>query len=565
MRFLLQSVLAWVLVLAPWGSAEAAPAFIDVTGASNLAFPGTSNAVFPGLPNGTFEMMQRNMGSGAAVGDYDRDGDLDVYLLGAWGEENKLFRNDHPLKSFTDVTVAPLNDVGFGRVAHFVDLDNDGDEDLVVLNDDDGTTTPSSKIFENEDGVFTDVSAGSGFRPVGHLHCGMAIADYDLDGLLDIYVTVWSNGLLVGQNRLYRNLGNLTFQDVTASVGLGAVQLFSFGAIFTDLGGDHYPDLLLATDGSADRFFENVGGSFTDESVAVGATHVGNDMGVAAADYDDDGDLDFFQTNITDPSLTFGATQYNVFYENQFDTLGSLSFTDEATALGVEDTYWGWGTQFVDVEQDGDLDLVAVTGFDEFVTAIAGRSSPVYATPSVFFVNTGGGYSRLLGAGLDDPDDSRALIAFDYDRDGDQDLLITNVNQPARLLENASTNPGHWLNVELEPDAMAFGASVHATTGSQTRRRDVIAGRSYLAGHPSEAHFGLGAATTVDTLRVVWADGSETTLSNVAVDQHLTITAPQPLGVPTLDHRGLVTLVVLLCAVPFGFELLRLPARRTRG
>jgi hypothetical protein len=560
------SFLSGVLVcalLAPFlGSARAAPLYSDVTDTSQLSFTGTSTEVFSSIPNPTLEIMQRNMGSGAAVGDYDGDGDLDVYMLGALGYSNKLFRNDYPTKTFTDVTAAPLNDTGFSRVAHFVDLDNDGDEDLVLLNDDDGSTTPRSKLFRNEAGVFTDVSSGSGFRPVGHLHCGMAIADYDLDGLLDIYITVWSNGLLEGQNRLYRNLGNFSFQEVTSAAGLGSVNVFSFGAIFTDLGGDHYPDLLVATDGSSDIFYDNVGGAFTDATLASGATHFGNDMGVAAADYDDDGDLDIYQTNITDPDLLFGTTQFNVFYENQFDSLGSVVFVDEAANLGVEDTYWGWGTEFVDVEQDGDLDIVAVTGYDEFVLSVGGMSSPVYQTPSVFFVNGGGSYSRQLSAGLDDPDDSRALIAFDYDRDGDQDLLITNLNQPARLLENVSTSPGHWLNVELEPDAMAIGASVHATTGSQTRRRDVIAGRSYLAGHPSEAHFGLGTATTVDTLTVVWADGRETTVTNVAADQMITITAPPFIQVPMLRGYGLVVLVIMLFVAPLALGIPRARAQR---
>jgi hypothetical protein len=537
------------------GSARAAPLYSDRTGPSQLSFTGTSTAVFSGLPNAGMELMQRSMGSGAAVGDYDGDGDLDVYFLGALGRSNKLFRNNHPTKTFTDVTVAPLDDLGLSRVAHFVDLDNDGDKDLVVLNDDDGVTAVRSKIFENQAGVFTDVSEGSGFRPVGYLHCGMAIADYDLDGLLDIYVTVWSNGLLAGQNRLYRNLGDLSFEDVTETAGLGSVNVFSFGSIFTDLGGDHYPDLLVATDGSSDFFFDNVGGVFLDETLASGATHLGNDMGIAVADYDDDGDLDFYQTNITDPDGVFGATQFNVFYENQYESLSSVSFVDRAADLGVQDTYWGWGTQFVDVEQDGDLDLIAVTGQDDIVGSAVGPSSPIYATPSVLFVNGGNGFNRLLAAGLDDPDDSRALIAFDYDRDGDQDLLITNMNQPARLLENVSTSPGHWLNVELEPDALAFGASVHATTGSQTRRRDVIAGRSYLAGHPSEAHFGLGTAATVDTLKVLWADGRETTLTDVAADQRITLTAPPLVPLPSLGGYALVVLIVVTCFAPIALGI----------
>ncbi len=542
-RFVFVCAAACVFCVAPAGELWAAPLYTDVTSSTGLSFHNTRGPALPGVPL-QYDVMARNVGSGAAVGDYDGDGDLDVYMLGAWGYSNKLFRNNYPSKTFTDVTTSPLDDTGLSRVAHFADLDNDGDPDLLLVNDDDGVTTPRSKIFRNDGGTFTDVSVGSGFRPIGYLHSGVALADYDLDGLLDIYVTVWTGGYLGGHNRLYRNLGNCTFQDVTTSVGLSAIEVFSFGAIFTDVSGDHHPDLLVAVDGGSDYYLENSGGTFSDATSSSHANHFGNDMGIAVADYDDDGDLDYYLTNITDPSGFHGTGTYNVFYENQWDAMGMVSFIDRATALGVQDTYWGWGTQFVDVEQDGDLDLIAVTGFDEFVLDTTGTNSPVYQTPSVLFVKNGSTYSRVLGAGLDDPDDSRALIAFDYDRDGDQDLLITNMDQPARFLENVSTNKGHWLNVKLQPDCKALGAAVYATTGGTTRRRDVVAGRSYMAGTPPEAHFGLGFATTVDQLRVVWADGKETVLTNVAADR--TITISTPLSVPAASSWGYAVLATVL-------------------
>ena len=205
-------------------------------------------------------------------------------------------------------------------------------------------------------------------------------------------------------------------------------------------------------------------------------------------------------------------------------------FTDEASARGVYDTYWGWGVEFIDVEDDGDLDLVAVTGYDVHIcfvlqfTATPCESSYIYTTPSVLFLNDGTGhYARLMGTGLDTDMDSRSLIAFAYDRDGDRDLLIVNVNEPLVLLENTSTAQRHWLDVILRPDADAIGARVYATIADKTRRRDVVAGRSFLVGTPAEDHFGLGAATAVETLRIVWADGGEEILTGVVANQLLVV------------------------------------------
>ncbi len=216
-----------VLVLGvPLKIIVADPAFVDVTVSSNLSFVGTYGGTFTGTDGG--DTIQRNMGNGAAVADYDGDGDLDVYLLGSLGHANVLYRNnlDQGFKTFTDVTAtAGVGDTSLARVAHFADLDNDGDLDLLVISDNDGSD-PSRVYRNNGDGTFSDVTAGSNFVPDGYLRAGCALADYDLDGLLDIYVTVWARnlgvgnqGLFPGQNRLYRNLGGLVFEDVTESWG----------------------------------------------------------------------------------------------------------------------------------------------------------------------------------------------------------------------------------------------------------------------------------------------------------------------------------------------------------
>lgn len=514
------------------------PQFVDVAPIVGLDFVGSVGPLFPELTALDHQLMQRNMGNGAAVGDYDEDGDLDIYLLARLGYSNRLYRNmlDLGIKAFEDVTdlTPAVADLGHSRVAFFADLDDDGDLDLLLINDDNGTPgVPPSKILRNDGaGTFTDATAASGFRPVGYLRAGAALADYDLDGLLDIYVTNWgysgSSGTdFPGSNQLYRNLGGLRFEDATASANPDALAKNSFSAIFKDFDGDLYPDLYVAVDGDSDEFYRNRAGFFEVATEDVGTTHNGNDMGIACADFDDDGDLDLYTTNIHDPSGVLGRWPFtNGFYVNQMDASGALAFVDESVGRGVEDTYWGWGVEFVDVENDGDLDIVAVTGFDDWIE-LSFLPSPLYRAPSVLFVNDGTGqFTRLLGTDLDEPDDSRALIAFDYDRDGDQDLLITNLGQPVRLLENVSDNPGHWLTVALHPDSQAIGATVFATIRGKTMRRDVIAGRSYLAGTPSEVHFGLGGAVEVNLLRVRWADGVEQVFGHVLADQLLELHAP---------------------------------------
>ncbi len=519
------------LLLTLANAALGQPQFVDVTEDVGINFVGEGivTAVTP-----IQRQFQRSMGNGAAVGDYDNDGDLDLYLVRGDGRP-ALLRNDQTDtgRRFRDVTVAAGVDRGGQlRVAHFADLDNDGWLDLVVIGDDDDDGPNGSRLYQNNgDGTFNGRTAQGDLRPLGQLHCGSSLADYDGDGLLDVYVTNWGLHATTGpsefdgSNRLFRNLGDFRFADVTGPAGLGTVARDSFTAIFTDFDDDLRPDLFIAQDHTPDKYYRNIGGAFVDASAQVNVPHAGNDMGVAAADFDDDGDLDLFVTNITDAEGVFGTGQFNSFNVN-IGTPDAPLFEDQAVARGVQDTYWGWGTQFTDVDHDGDLDLVAATGFDEFVEAVK-PDSGILQSPTVLLLNDGSGhFTRRQNVGLEAGWDSRGLIAFDYDRDGDQDLLLTNIAQPVRLFENVGAD-GHWLSVALEQlpgrNRQGIGARVYATIGTRTLRRDVLAGDSYVSSGPAEVHFGLGQVGVIDQLRVLWTDGSETILTHVPADQHLTI------------------------------------------
>jgi len=486
--------------------------------------------------------MQRNMGNGAAVGDYDADGDLDIYLLGQAGERNILYRNDPDLdgtRTFTDVTAAAgVEDLGLGRVAHFADLDGDGRLDLLVANDaDPDGRLPRSRLFRNAgDGTFEDVTRDSGFEPVGYLVGGTSLVDVDGDGDLDVFVTFWTMelgstpsdrqpvGQLPGSNRMYRNDGDFQFTDVTDQIGLGGVRRDSFTPIFHDFDGDGDLDLYIAVDHREDLFYEQRDGRFVDRSIEAGTDHVGNDMGVAMADVDGDGLLDMFVSNIKDPEENFGKKPRGNTLLVTDRTAGNVRFEDRAYDFGVRDTAWGWGTAFVDMDLDGELDLYVVQGFDEFVSIY---SKSLYDARSFLFERDDAGYfDQVEGSGCDIAGDQRTLIPFDYDRDGDTDLLITQVGLPPILLENR-TSGHHGLTIALDgPAGRGSGARIDVTVGGRTTSQVVMHGASYLAGPPLEAVFGLGDARTADEVRITDVRGATVVLRDVAGDQVLRVDLP---------------------------------------
>jgi hypothetical protein len=423
-----------------------------------------------------------------------------------------------------------------------VDLNGSSRPDLVIASDwfagaPGGPVGGPSQIFRNNgDGTFTDVTAGSGFTPQGYLVGGMAFADVDGSGRQSIYVSYWTDeaaadpgraqikGIFPGSNRLFRNLGGYHFEDVTDRAFVEPYHADSFTAIFADFTGDGRPDIYQANDHRPDRFYRNNGdGTFTDPGYADGLTREGNSMGVAAA-VGPDGGLDLFITNITDPSGLYGSNIGNTYMTMTQDG-GAIRWRNSAQQLGVVDTAWGWGATFADLNLDGAPDLYAVQGMHEFVGDRSGHLANATAT---LFLNDGTGsqFRVAKGTGCDVAGDQRALVAFDYDRDGAPDLLITQVDGPALLLR--STIGGrHWLTVAPSgPGDAGINARVSVTSGGRTTTQILLAGGSYLAGPPREAYFGLGAATSATMVRVAWADGTTSELPDVAADQVLRVVHP---------------------------------------
>lgn len=512
----------------------------DVASSAGLQFTGDYGPVYPALDaHGT--LMQQNMGNGAAVGDYNGDGYLDVLLLGQAGHHSSLFRNDPAPgggRRFTDVTTAAGlgNVTSNARVAQFVDLAGTGRPDLVIAADymPGGPGGPSQIFRNNGDGTFTDVTAGSGFDPTGYIVGGMTFADYDWSGRQSIWLSYWTDeaagdpgrteikGTFPGHNRLYQNLGAYHFKDVTDLIGVDEYHADSFTAVFADFTGDGLPDIYQANDHRPDRFYENVGGGqFKEAGYASGLTRQGNSMGVATA-VGPDGGLQLFVTNITDPTGLFGSNLGNTFMTNTQDQSG-IHFHNVAAQYGILDTAWGWGTAFADMNLDGAPDLYAVQGMHAFVGN--GSAHLADATSTLFLSDaTGAHYSPAKDSGCDVPGDQRALVVFDYNRDGSPDLLITQVAGPTLLLQNY-TGGKHWLTVVPEgPNDAGIDARITVTARGRTTTQILLAGGSYLAGPPREAYFGLDAAATADVVRIDWANGMTTVLHDVTSDQVLRVT-----------------------------------------
>ena len=473
------------------------------------------------------KIMQRNMGNGAAVGDYNNNGALDVYLLSNEGSPARLFRNELAETGearFTDVTAeAGVDDHGLGRAAHFVDLNGSGWLDLVVVNDYIPGELPPSRIFANQgDGTFEDVSDGSGFAPEGYLVGGVTLADFTQNGFLDIYVSYWTReiggspigapikGAWPGENRLYENLGDFRFRDITEEVGLGGVSMDTFTAIAHDFEGDGRFDLYLAVDHRSDRYYRNEGGVFVDASSEARVGHRGNSMGVAVADVDGSGWFDLFVSNIYDPQQSYGVDPPGNILLISEHTDEGIRFVNQADERGVLESGWGWGAAFVDIDLNTHQDLMTVQGFDEFIA----EHFELRNMTSTLFRNDGTGHFQpAVDSGCEVPGDQRSLIVFDYNRSGAPDFLITQVDGPVLLLENQSS--GNSITVRLDPsDAASVGAVVEAHTTETVMRRLVLAGASYLAGPPLEAYFGLGDAEIAD-IWVQWPTGDEATYSGI--------------------------------------------------
>src|SRR6266566_3204896 len=404
----------------------------------------------------------------------------------------------------------------------FIDYDNDGWLDLLVLN---GTRlegappgTTNRLYKNNRDGTFTDVTERAGLTRTGWASA-VTVGDYDNDGFDDLFITGY------GSNMLYRNNGDGTFTDVSRKSGVGAASgSYPMTAVAADLDNDGWPDIYVACDSTPSWLFRNQhDGTFREEALERGVA-LSEDgleqagMGIAVGDCDLDGNLDIFKTNFADDT--------NVLYRN--DGKGNFDDVTIRSGLGVETRYVGWGTGIVDLDNDGFPDLFIATGS---VYPEVEKKLPSYPfrTPRLVFRNLGDGrFEELIeeaGSGVSALHASRGCAFEDFDNDGDMDILVMNMNEPPTLLRYDVSGGGHWLKVLLvgvKSNRSAIGARVTAHYGNRRQAQEVLAQSSFYSANDRRLHFGLGVETAAD-LTIRWPNGTTETISRVAADQLVVI------------------------------------------
>jgi hypothetical protein len=515
----------------PWGAA-----FTDVAAAAGVRFTFTS-----GDPIQKKLVIEAN-GSGVALLDYDSDGRLDLFLVNGskltpfppgQAPTNRLYRNVGAGK-FADVTqAARLAQGGWGNGVCSADYDNDGHADLYV------TYYGRNVLYRNTGkGAFEEVAARSGVAGNGKdWSTGCTFFDYDRDGHADLLVTayldfrpdsipkpgaqawcLWKGapvycgprGLPYGRLTLFRNRGDGTFEDVSEKSGIRIPRnYYAFTSIAADLNEDGWTDLYVACDSTPSIFLRNNrDGTFTDLATESGLAYNDNGaeqagMGLAVADYDNDGRLDITKTNFTGD------------YPNLYHNSGGGIFTDIAikAGLGVNPMYVLWGTGLEDFDNDGYRDLFQVTGhvYPE-VRSIDQRES--YQTARLLYRNLGNGrfedVSALAGPGVGETRSSRGAAFGDFDNDGDMDVLVMNMHEAPSLLRNDLARPGRWVKLQLrgtKSNRAAIGALVRVEINGRPSAATVLSQSSFLSVNDARLHFGLGAAESTGAVEVIWPSG----------------------------------------------------------
>jgi hypothetical protein len=483
-------------------------------------------------------LLDEWVSGGMAVGDFDRNGWPDLFVLGGGGVPDQLFMNDGD-GTFTDRAAEwGVASQHCGGSAAVLDFDGDGWLDIHLTssgfqNDDQGRTGKHRLYRNTGEGSFEDVAFFTGVRFGSFIFpnpSGIAVGDYDLDGDLDLFVSAWRSA--ANGNRLYTNLSDGTFLDRIVPAGLHQSGVWWFQGRFADTNGDLHPELLVSGDFGTSRCFVNQrDGTFLDRTEVVGAGLDENGMGQALGDFDRNGQLDWYVTSIFNDSPSKGFRNGNQLYMGTDD----MVFSEEGVARGVEDGGWGWGAIAIDLDLDGWEDLVEVNG----------RASAQWiGEPGKVFRNLGGGVFEeiALACGFDGTGDDRSVVWLDADRDGDADLVVQENNGPLRYYRNDAAS-GHWLQIEfdtsthphLAPDG--FGTRVVVRHGGVEWVRVMDGGPSYLATSEPVVHFGLGDVDLIEEVEVRWARGMVTLLHDVPADQRLTLVAPR-LG--DLDADGSV-------------------------
>jgi len=491
--------------------------------------------------------LPETVGAGCVFFDYDNDGWMDIYLVNSGPSDfftpakplkNALYHNNHD-GTFTDVTdKAGVAGGTFGMGAAAGDYDGDGWVDLYV------TSYGRNILYHNNgNGTFTDVTEKAGVAAPGWSTCAVWF-DYDKDGKLDLFVSSfveYNKQTTCGNNRLgqkfyciprvfkprpshlYHNNGNGTFTDVSEKSGIAKSPGKSFGVVATDVNNDGWTDLFVANDTMPNFLFINKGdGTFEEVGLRAGVAFSDNGsprsgMGVDATDFDGDGWQDLFVANIDQELFSL--------YHNQKD----LTFTDEPGEIGAATRLLsGWGLKFFDYNNDGLPDLFLANGHpDDMVEKMTTRVK--YKEPILMFENLGTKFrdvSAQSGSVFSNSYPARGLAVGDFDNDGDLDVLISNNGEAPILLRNDGGNRNNWVGLQLvatKSNPGAVGALISWQVGARKFSRLKTAGGSYLASHDPREILGAGANGKIESIEIRWPSGKFDKLTNVPMNVYVTV------------------------------------------
>lgn len=513
-------------------SPAAAVMFTDVTASAGITHIQTYPEGLEYLPGEPF------FSGGAAAGDFDGDGRVDLVFT-RLNDTDVFYRNlgNGAFEARTAAAGFALPTYTNGVTSG--DVDNDGDLDLYM------TTVGYTRNYlylNNGHGYFTDAG-------IGHTAAlanttmrngqGASFGDYDDDGYLDLVTGDWGNFATHSQSRLLHNLGAAQpggFEDVTVASGINVYRkdrTYRYTPRFVDLDRDGRLDLTFAADFVTSQLFWNNGdGTFTDGTIPAGVGTDQNGMGSTFGDYDGDGDLDWFITNITNPPNIpgpFGG--WNRLYRNE----GNRTFTDVTQAAGVRDSRFSWGTSFFDYDNDGDLDLAATNGYN---------GQGWIDDRTFLWRNDAGVFTDVSEAlGITDTLQGRGLIHLDYDEDGDLDMVVVNNAAAPVLYRNDGGNANHYLRVQPQgtlSNRDGIGAWITVTPDLTDPDRQLVwevdGGSSFGSQNERTAHFGFGASfDSVDLVTIEWPSGLVQRLYDVGIDQTLIVVEPLP---PIADFDG---------------------------
>jgi enediyne biosynthesis protein E4 len=520
--------------------------FTDVAAKAGL----TMTNIFGGKD--TKKYIIETTGTGVAIFDFDNDGWPDIFIVNGTTIEgppanqspsNHLYRNNHD-GTFSDVTQqAGLIATGWGQGVCVGDYDNNGWEDLYI------TYYGKNRLYHNDGGVFTDVTEKAGVGGSGKAWgTGCAFVDYDRDGNLDLMVAnyvdfdlstapapgertscIWKGvpvmcgprGLPGAKNVLYHNKGNGVFEDVTTKARIDQTNgHYAFSVSTLDFDEDGWPDIYVACDSTPSILYRNNhDGTFTDVAVTAGVAFNEEGleqagMGSTVADFNGDGHLDIFKTNFSDDTSTL--------YRNNGD--GTFDDVTAVAGLGINTRYLGWGTMFLDVDNDGWPDLLVVNGhvYPEVDRQNLGST---YQEPRILYHNNGNGrftdISASAGPAFAASASSRGLAVGDLWNDGRLSAVIVNMHASPSLLVNQAPSSSHWIGLHTigaKSNRDGIGARISVKAGARTLVDEVRSGSSYSSSNDMRVHFGLGSVDKLEWVEVRWPSGLVERFEGLAVD-----------------------------------------------